>query len=105
MAGVHAGAPGAHSPGVRAKWGVTKSEIQVISYEFRPNWHDFMCPATPQACRGLPLFVLCAVWPLLMLFGQDFRWLMRNKIGSRILSSNTSKETKNVAFSGKPLKI
>ena len=82
VVGVHAGVPGAHSPGVRAKVGVAKSEIQINSYEFRTNFHEFMSTTSPQACRVLPLFVWGAVWPWWMLLGRDFRYMMRNEVGA-----------------------
>ena len=79
VVGVHAGAPGAHSPGVRAKVGVAKSEIQVTLYEIRANSHQFMCTARP---RVSPLSVLGAVRTWWMPLGQDLRWMMRSEIGA-----------------------
>ena len=37
-----------------------------------------------QACRGLALFVLGAVWAWWMRLGRDFQWMMRNEAGQEI---------------------
>ena len=81
---------GGGTPGVRAKEGVDKGGTRMNSYQFARNYYElgancdqFMPIDRLQACRILPIFVLCDVWAYWMrLGGGDFPLMMGNEAWS-----------------------